>query len=157
LTARLALAPSYFLAALVKYSHRVHRRDAQIDAHQPSQPWSPSAGSVLEPQPRRLRSDGDAHGDGSQGGEPDNGSHSCAATRPDLKASAHFPHPGHPWPGQRRQSSGRGSPSDKHSSPPTGPAGMLTQPWNPASGEPDADQTPVSSLHDNRHRDTPPQ
>jgi hypothetical protein len=94
------------------------RRDTQIDAYQPAQRISSlKTSSSLRRSSRRQH-----HQPWSQGGEPDNGSHSCAATGPDLGGSAHFPHSGHPWPGQRRRSVGRGSPSDPHSSPPTGPS-----------------------------------
>src|SRR5712691_9340947 len=31
---------------------------------------------------------------------PNRGSHTCAANGPDLQGPAHFPHPGHPWPGR---------------------------------------------------------
>src|SRR6202050_2673567 len=36
----------------------------------------------------------------SQAAEASRGSHSCAVTGPGLGGPAHFPHPGHPWPGQ---------------------------------------------------------
>ena len=66
---------------------------------------------------------------------PTDGSHSCAANGPDLDGPTHFPHPGHPWPGQRWQSDQRDPasqrpPQSRYSTPPTGPAGMLMQPWN---------------------------
>ena len=54
---------------------------------------------------------------------------------PGLNGPAHFPHPGHPWPGQQWQSVVRGFPSERYSTPPTGPAGMLMQPWNPGTDQ----------------------
>lgn len=39
-------------------------------------------------------------GHGPKETRPTDGSHSCAATGPGLKGPAHFPHPGHPWPGR---------------------------------------------------------
>jgi len=48
------------------------------------------------------------HGHGPKELASGDGSHSCAATGPDLGGSGHFPHPGHPWPGRRWQSDQRG-------------------------------------------------
>jgi hypothetical protein len=65
---------------------------------------------------------------------------SCNRTRP-VARLVHFPHAGHPWPGQQWQSDPRGlarkPASEPKSSPPTGPAGDAMQPWNPC-----ADQAP---------------
>ena len=60
-----------------------------------------------------------------------------------AQSPVHFPHAGHPWPGQRRQSHHEAPhrttcphfPSVTFSSPLTGLTGMLMQPWNPWSDQ----------------------
>jgi hypothetical protein len=75
----------------------------------------------------RLHSRQQPNGHGPTVQEPGNGSHSCAATGPCPSELGHFPHPGHPWPGQQWQSNPRGPgyhpASEPSSSPPTRPAG----------------------------------
>ena len=123
------------------------RRDPQINTHQPPRHRLP----VLLPPPAtsflhhrihqlRRRSRQQPIGHGPRAAEPGNGSHSCAATGPDPSLGlAHFPHTGHPWPGQQWQSNPRGlartPASEPKSSPPTGPAGDARQPWNPRADQ----------------------
>jgi len=60
------------------------------------------------------------------------GSHSCAATGPGLGGPAHFPHPGHPRPGQEWQSEPRGKtagpPQTRSQRHPPDQPGMTMQP-----------------------------
>ncbi len=73
----------------------------------------------------------------SQAATASRGSHSCAATGLGLQGPAHFPHPGHPWPGQGWQSEQRGKatqalPQSGFRRPP-GPAGDdHATPWDPS-------------------------
>jgi len=69
--------------------------------------------------------------------EPSNGSHSCAATGPCPPELGHFPHPGHPWPGQQWQSNPRGPaphrPQNLRRRHLPDQPGMPMQPWNPCA------------------------
>ena len=81
-----------------QHPHGVGAGDPQVDPDQPSVvhpvaslPW------WSWPAPAAPMG-GAAHGHGPKGAVSDDGTHSCAATGPDLAGSGHFPHPGHPWP-----------------------------------------------------------
>ncbi len=87
------------LTGLVDHPHRVRGGDL-CPISSPCLVVSVSTGS---PAGATLLS-----GRGPKETRPTDGSHSCAATGPGLKGPAHFPHPGHPWPGRVWQSDQRG-------------------------------------------------
>jgi hypothetical protein len=94
------LAPADHAAIACQHPHRVRAAAAQVDPDQPPVAHCCLLGVVAccsgGPPGAALHDHGPKATPSAT--SADDGSHSCAATGPDLVGSGHFPHPGHPWP-----------------------------------------------------------